>query len=59
MRNIQSSLLDSAEKPSFNPSTKLRANGNYIENIDDFPFMLSPSKHEKSFFSRIITPILQ
>jgi hypothetical protein len=31
----------------------LRANGNYIENIKDYPFMLSPSKHGKWFFSRI------
>jgi hypothetical protein len=24
-----------------------------VDNVSDFPFMLSPSKHEKPFFSRI------
>ena len=36
------------------PSTKLRANGNYIENIDNCPFVLRLSKHE-----RIISHTLQ
>ena len=31
------------------PSTKLRANGNYIDNIDHFPFVLRLSKHERIF----------
>jgi len=31
------------------PSTKLRANGNYIDNIDNFPFVLRLSKHERIF----------
>ena len=30
-------------------STKLRANGNYIDNIDNFPFVLRLSKHERIF----------
>ena len=50
-------------KNPLRPSTKLRAcpefiegtNGNYIESIDDFPFVLRLSKHERSFFSRIAT----
>jgi len=36
------------------PSTKLRANGNYIDNIDNCPFVLRLSKHE-----RIISHTLQ
>jgi len=32
----------------------LRANGACVENIDDFPFMLSLSKREKSFFSNLL-----
>ena len=31
------------------PSTKLRANGNYIDSIDHFPFVLRLSKHERIF----------
>ena len=31
------------------PSTKLRANGNYIDYIDNFPFVLRLSKHERIF----------
>jgi len=31
------------------PSTKLRANGNYIDNINNFPFVLRLSKHERFF----------
>jgi len=31
------------------PSTTLRANGNYIDNIDHFPFVLRLSKHERIF----------
>jgi len=27
----------------------LRANGAGVENVDEFPFMLSPSKHENLF----------
>ena len=44
--------MDSAEKPSAHPSTKLRANGGGIEIIDVFPFMLSMSKHERSLFQQ-------
>ena len=44
--------IDSAEKPSAHPSTKLRANGGGIEIIDVFPFMLSMSKHERSLFQQ-------
>jgi len=36
------------------PFDKLRANGAGVENIGDFPFMLSPSKHEKSFFRTLL-----
>ncbi len=35
------------------PSTKLRANGNYIDNINNFPFVLRLFKHERWFFTRI------
>ena len=31
------------------PSTKLRTNGNYIDNIDNVPFVLRLSKHERIF----------
>ncbi len=36
------------------PFETLRANGTGVENIGDFPFMLSPSKHGKSLFRRLI-----
>ncbi len=37
------------------PSTKLRANGNYIDNIDKFPFVLRLSKHEQIFSHTLST----
>ena len=37
------------------PSTKLRANGNYIDNIDNCPFVLRLSKHER-IFSHTLSP---
>ena len=36
-------------KKKTRPSTKLRANGNYIDNSDHFPFVLRLSKHERIF----------
>jgi len=39
------------------PFDKLRANGAGVENIGDFPFMLSPSKHEKSFFRTLLKEV--
>ncbi len=36
------------------PFDKLRANGTGIEIIGNFPFVLSPSKHENGFFSSLL-----
>ena len=32
----------------------LRANGRRVENVKDFPFVLSLSKHESQFFSTLL-----
>jgi len=55
------SIADSAEKPSVHPSTKhvlsvvegLRANGEGLDNVNYFPFMLSLVEAFLGFFSRI------
>jgi len=36
------------------PFDKLRANGACIKIVEEFPFVLSPSKHENSFFSSLL-----
>ena len=36
-------------KKMTHPSTKLRANGNYVDYIGNFPFVLRLSKHERIF----------
>ena len=36
------------------PSTRLRANGKEFEMIENFPFMLSASKHSEIFFSDLL-----
>src|SRR3972149_12094521 len=41
------------------PSTELRANGNYIDNIDHFPFVLRLSKHERIFSHTLSPPRLR
>jgi len=34
-------------EPCVHPSTSLRANGSGAKFVEDFPFVLSPSKHDK------------
>ena len=45
---------DSAEKPCRSPSTALRTNGNALDRIEKFPFMLSLIEAFLSF-SRIVS----
>ena len=45
--------LDSAEKLSFTPSDTAQGERGLIDNVTNFRFMLSLSKHSKGFFSGI------
>ncbi len=47
-------LTTGFDKHVLSEAEGLRANGACVENIGDFPFMLSLSKHEKSFFSNLL-----
>ncbi|MBI3796022.1 MAG: hypothetical protein HY268_03510 [Deltaproteobacteria bacterium] len=42
------------KNPAFTPFDKLRANGMGLEVVEDFPFVLSLSKHENSLFSNLL-----
>jgi hypothetical protein len=48
-------MLSECVKKTARPSTKLRANGNYIDNIDNLPFVLRLSKHERIFSHTLST----
>jgi len=54
---LQTDLTGCGKTPR-SPFDKLRANGTCLEIIEDFPLVLSLSKHENHFFSTLLRSVL-
>jgi len=54
LSDIQRQALTGCGKTLRSPFDGLRANGQVVDNINDFPFMLRLSKHEKHFFRNLL-----